>query len=210
MRNRPFKFGVAMACCCLSLLVGGTVAYAVVSGTPEINPANATMQLQGTWQLRNCVGEDTINYRTYTSVKWTGNEVQVGAATDYGLNGNVALTGIVWTINAAGRGVLTATITVSTAASGNVYSGPLTLITQGFPVSSTPTVYARGWMEPRFLQADDTVAPPGDDVLAANLQFKLGLSQAQGEFGNLPASFNVPAYSVETNVAPPPASDGVC
>jgi hypothetical protein len=184
------------------------VAYAA-SGTPEINAANATLSLQGTWQLRTCIGEDLIHYRTYTASTWVGNETQAASdVTDHGLTGPVRLTMITWTINnATQRGVLTGTIALTTASGALVYGGALTLVTQGFP-TTTPSAYGRGWMQPRIVQADEAVTP-GDDSLLANVQFKLGLTTAQGEFGNVPPSFGVPSYSVETNVAAP-ASDGVC
>ena len=211
MRNRPFMMGVLTACCCVSLVVGGVVAYAA-SGTPEINNANATMALHGTWQSVNCVGEDAKNYRTYVSPSWGGIETQnANDATDHSLTAVVGLTGIQWTINTVTlRGVLTSAITATNPTLGvGVYTGRLTLVTQGLPGTTLPpTVYGRGWIQARLSQPDETVTA-GDDFLIANVEFRLGLNVMNGQFGNLSGSLAVPDYSVVTNVAPT-ASDGLC
>ena len=209
MRHRPFILGVLTACCCMMLVLGGVVAYAV-SATPEINNANATIKLSGAWQQRNCVGEDLKNYRTYVAANWTGTEAQnVNDVTDHGLSGGVKLSGIQWTINNATlRGVLIGAITLTTASGAGVYSGKLTLVTQGLPLSTTENVYARGWIQAQLTQADETVTP-GDDFLIANVEFRIGLFSMHGRFGNLQGSLNTPNFSVVTNVAPTPA-DGIC
>ena len=152
MEKRPFKMGVvAAACCCVSLLVGGVVAYAV-SGTPEIDRANATLQLSGRLKGVGCVGEDQTDYVTYSG-SWKGRETQMlPDPTDYPLTGSAAVTGIKWTINSqTGRGVLTGTIALSTSAANTpVYKGKLTLITHGQPVAGA-AVPARGWISAPIL-----------------------------------------------------------
>jgi hypothetical protein len=210
MQKRPFKFGVAAACCCVSLLVGGVVAYAA-SGTPEIDRANANIQLSGKLKAAGCVGEDQISYVTWSG-SWKGAETQVlPDPTDYPLTGPVTVTGIQWTINASTlRGVLTGTIKMSAATpvgATPVYSGKLTLITQGMPVAGA-TVAARGWIVAGIVLPDEGVTP-GDDSLVANVEFAITPGGANGEFGDLPPQLGFPAFSVVTNVAPK-ALDGTC
>src|SRR5437899_3284403 len=103
MRKRPFMLGVLSALCCVSLLVGGVVAYAS-SGTPEVDNANATIKAHGGWQMVSCGGEDTKGYRTYSAVQWTGTETQNASdATDLALTGVLSLSGITWTIQTLTR-----------------------------------------------------------------------------------------------------------
>jgi hypothetical protein len=194
-------FGVV----CLAL--GGVVVHAA-TGTPEVDRANVTMQLAGTLKAHGCVGEDSTDYVTYTG-SWKGGETQmVPDATDYSLSGNLAVSGIRWTINSkTGRGVLTGTITLSTAASGTVYSGALTLVTQGMPAAGG-NVPGRGWINAGFKLPDEG-ATPGDDNLIANTEFMVSLGAANGQFGDAPGSLGIPDFSVVTNVAPK-ALDGVC
>ncbi len=210
MRVRTIVIAV-LSCCAL---VAGNGAVFASSGTPEINRANATMNLTGTYpSVVSCTGEDTINYRTYRAGgPWTGPQTEVAPdPADYALSGALSFTNIVWTINLnTQRGVYRATATLRTTAGAVVYTGPLTLITQGVPApKGNLNVYARGWLSAHFAPADDTVAPPGDDYLLANVQFKLDLGSAQGEFGTAPAGFGAGTYAVVTNVTPASA-DGVC
>ncbi len=210
MEKRPFKMGVvAAACCSVSLLVGGVVAYAV-SGTPEIDRANATFQLSGRLTSVGCVGEDSTDYVTYSGT-WKGAETQVTPdATDYPLSGPVTVSGIKWTINSqTGRGVLTGTISQTGTAAANVpvYKGKLTLITQGQPTAGA-AVPARGWISAPIVLPDEGVSP-GDDSLIANVEFAINSGGANGEFGDLPSQMNIPAFSAVTNVAPK-ALDGTC
>jgi hypothetical protein len=197
-------FGIVFA------LVGGLVAHAATSGTPEIDRANATMQLTGNLKTLQCTGEDTIKYETLKGTFKGAQAQQTPDATDYSLAGGVTINGIKWTINlSTGRGVLTGSISLIDSTGAAVYSGKLTLVSQGVPVAGTPPVPARGWIVANFLQADDGVAPPNDDYLIANVEFKLSPSGAVGQFGDLNASLGFPDWSVVTNVAPK-AGDGTC
>lgn len=210
---------VIAAVVCCAVFVGNSVVFASSPPTPEINRANATMNLKGTLGLVSCVGEDGITYHTYRAGgPWQGTQTEVAPdPADYGLTGtgnaSLTFTNIVWEIkmSPSNPGVFTATVTLrKTAAGAVVYTGSLTLLTQGLPVSGpTPNVYARGWLQAHFAPADDTIAPPGDDYLLANVQFKLNTTIAQGNFGSAAPNLGVASYAVVTNVAPT-AADGVC
>lgn len=199
---------VVGALCATACIAGGAAVASAVSGTPEIDRANATMQLSGKVTPLRCVGEDAIPYITYRG-SWKGGETQMFPdPTDYPLTGPVTVSGIVWTINLKTmRGVLTGLITLSTSAGGTDYSGHLTLVTQGLPTAGA-LVPGRGWINAGFKLPDEAVAP-GDDNLIANVEFKLGLTSAIGQFGDVPGSLGIPDYSVVANVAPT-ALDGVC
>jgi hypothetical protein len=204
---------IASGAALVGVFLGGFAVRAATSPTPEIDRANATIQLAGQLKGATCVGEDQIDYITYKG-SWKGGETQiVPDPTDYNLTGSLTVTKIQWTINqSTGRGVLTGTIalTVSTS-TGQVpeYSGKLTLITQS--VAGTTTASARGWIVANFLVPDDGVPPPNDDSLVANVEFKVSTTSATGQFGDLAGSGSLgfPDYSVVTNVAPK-AADGVC
>jgi hypothetical protein len=198
----------------MSLLFGGVVAFAG-PGTPEIDNANANITLHGTYPIHTqCIGEDqtTNHYQTYAAGgNWVGTETQsAGDTTEHGLNGNLTLSGIKWTIRANGRGVLTGAISLATSASGTIYSGVLILVSQGFPTSppAPPNVYARGWIRAHLSQPDETETT-GDDSLIANVEFKLGLTMMTGMFGTVPGSNATANYAVTTNLAPT-AADGTC
>ena len=188
---------------------GVLVGHAATSGTPEIDRANATFQLSGNLKSAGCVGEDNTDYVTYKGA-WAGGESQqVPDATDYTLSGPVTIKGIKWTINSVtGRGILTGNIALTDPAGAAVYSGKITLVSQGRP-STTAAVPARGWISANFKQADDTVAPPNDDYLIANVEFTLSTTSATGQFGDLNTSLGLPDFSAVTNLAPSPA-DGTC
>lgn len=206
MRKALLLAGFALVCASL----GGLVVRAATAGTPEIDRANATLGLQGNLKTHGCVGEDNTDYVTYTGT-WTGSESQITPdATDYGLSGTVVVKSIKWTINSnTSRGVLTGSISLTSAASNTpIYSGKLTLVTQGKPAAGA-TVPGRGWISALFQPADDGVAPPGDDNLIANVEFALSLSGATGQFGDAAGSLAVPDFSAVTNVAPS-AKDGTC
>jgi hypothetical protein len=209
--NRPFRaIVVGLACCSVGVLAGGVVAYAV-SGTPEIDRANATIQLQGNVKPISCVGEDGTPYATWSG-KYTGGESQVMPdPTDYPLSGPLAISGIKWTINmTTKRGVLTAKITLSDpAAAVTTYVGKLTLVTQGVPAAGAAAVPGRGFIVANFVVADDGAAPPNDDNLVANVEAMLGTTGGSMVFGDAPPNFGLPDFSVVTNVAPT-AADGTC
>ena len=188
--------------------LGGVIAHAAV-GTPEIDRANATMQLTGNLRSVGCVGEDATDYVTWLG-SWTGSEAQiVPDATDYTLTGAVTVSGIKWTINSSThRGVLTAGITLTAATTGGgEYKGTLTLVTQGAPAAGS-LVPARGWINAAMVPADEGVTP-SDDSLIANVEFNISTTGANGQFGDGVASLGYPDFSVVTNVAPK-ALDGVC
>jgi hypothetical protein len=142
---------------------------------------------------------------------FTGGESQIlPDPTDYGLTGPLTISAIQWTINrTTGRGVLTGTITLSTAAGSREYVGKLTLITQGLPTPGAG-VPGRGWIVAAFAPPDEMVTP-GDDSLLANVEFVLGTAGATGQFGSAAGSgtLGFHDFSVVTNVAPN-ALDGTC
>jgi hypothetical protein len=204
------KFLVVLgALTCLSL--GSIVIAAAASGTPEVDPANATFSLTGQVVQASCTGEDGAMYATYRG-GWSGTETdKTPGSTDYSLSGPAAVSGIKWTINkSTGRGVLTGTITLSTTAGTGAYKGTLILVTQGIPAVGA-LVPARGWINAGFVLADDGVPPPGlDDHLIANVEFMIPLSgTTSGQFGDAVTSLGFPDWSVVTNVAPK-AADGLC
>ena len=195
--------------------LGGTLGVIAASGTPEVNRANATLSLQGNIAPKTCTGEDSIGYETFTG-SYSGSETQVFPdGTDYALSGPVSITGIAWTINlSTKRGVFTGVITHMNTAGALLYRGSLTLITQGVPAAGA-IVPARGWINAKFMVADDGVPPatsPNDDSLIANTEFKLSPTMATGQFGDLAngGTLGYKDFSVVTNVAPTPAQDGTC
>jgi hypothetical protein len=209
--NRPFRaVAIGVACCSVGVLTGGVVAYAV-SGTPEIDRANATIQLQGNLRPITCTGEDATPYATWSGSLKGGESQVVPDPTDYPLSGPLAVTGIKWTINmTTKRGVLTGKITLSTATAATpVYVGKLTLVTQGVPAGGAAAVPARGFIVANFQVADDGVAPPNDDFLVANVEASLTPTGGAMQFGDGVASLGIPDFSVVTNVAPT-AADGTC
>jgi hypothetical protein len=198
-----------VACLSLGAVVGGVVAQAQTAPTPEIDRANATMQLSGTLRSRGCAGEDATDYVTYRG-SWKGGETQMlPDPTDYSLTGALTVSAIQWTINSkTGRGVLTGTITLTNSTSATpVYSGKLILVTQGNPAAGG-NVPGRGWINAPNIQPDEGVTP-GDDSLIANVEFFINLGGAVGQFGDGPGSLGIPDFSAETNVAPK-ALDGLC
>ncbi len=197
---------VAVLCATVGGLVGATVAGAG-SGTPEIDRANATIQVAGKLNPLRCVGEDGMPYITYSG-SWKGGESQMTPdPTDYPLNGQLVVSGIQWTINLkTQRGVLNGKVVLLSAA-GPVYTGRLILVTQGLLVAGA-NVSGRGWIAAAFNLPDEKVSP-GDDNLIANVEFRINLGGAAGQFGDLPGSLNTPNFSAVTNVAPV-AQDGTC
>jgi hypothetical protein len=197
---------LAVLCASSGVAIGATVAGAG-SGTPEVDRANATIKVNGQLNPLRCIGEDKLTYITYTG-SWKGAETQLlPDPTDYPLSGSFVVNGIQWTINLkTGRGVLTGQASLLNAA-GPVYSGLITLVTQGMPVAGA-LVPGRGWITGAVKLPDEGVTP-GDDRLMANVEFQIGLTSALGEFGDLPGSFKVPDFSAMTNVAPV-ALDGTC
>jgi hypothetical protein len=209
--NKPLRFGLAAAILTTVGVVAATVIAGALTGTPEIDRANARLQLSGSLTAKGCVGEDNVDYLTYRGT-WSGGETQVlPDATDYALGGPVKVSGINWTINSkTKRGVLIGTITLtkpSTTAVVTVYTGRLTLVTQGLPSAAGPAVPARGWITASIKLPDEGAA--AEDFLIANTEFKISPSSAIGEFGDAAGTFSIPNYSVVTNVAPV-AADGTC
>jgi hypothetical protein len=179
--------------------IGATVAAA--AGSPEIDAANATIQLpKTTFAITRCAGEDGEFYETLRG-HWTGGETDVTpGSTDYNLTGKLAVNNVVWTINLKtqrgvlhGNAVLTS-IPATTAVPQKTYAGPITLITQGDPTgAANGTTAARGWINaPTFT---NKVADGGS--LLANVEMQILPSfSANGEFGG---SMGFPDFSVATN-----------
>lgn len=180
------RFPVAIATFAV-ILAGAGVAAAAGVGTPEIDEANATLQVKPTAQFTasHCDGEDGITYVTYRG-NWAGSETDVTpGSTDYNLSGSLSVTGIVWTVNQkTQRGVLrgTAGLVTQSAAGGTsrTYLGPIVLVTQGVPAGANGLSDARGWIN----AATYTAAKPDGGSLLANVEFTIGSSfAASGEFG---------------------------
>jgi hypothetical protein len=180
-----------------ALLVAGAVAFAGVAATPEVDRANATMQLKGKFASVQCVGEDGGGYTTLRG-KWKGpeNDVTPGS-TDYLLTGNLLVAKVVWTINlATQRGVIRSGITLTDPGANRVYSGNVTIITQGLPQPGS-IVNGRGWIDAK------TYDPPGvgdGGSLLANLEVQIngGTLALNGEFGDAPPNFGFPDWSSTT------------
>ncbi len=214
MKTR-FVVALAVVCSSLGVLTGGLVAHAQAApGTPEIDRANVkVINLQGpTLTAARCTGEDAMAYITYTGGPFTGGVNQIlPDPTDYPIPANSPLTlsAIVWTVNLKTmRGVLTATVGIGPASTGPIFSGKLILVTQGLP-SAGALVPGRGWINAKATLPDEGVTP-GDDSLIANVEAKLSPVGGTLQFGNGVAALGIPDYTVVTNVAPAPASDGVC
>jgi hypothetical protein len=189
------------------------VAEAATTHTPEIDRANANIQLGGTLTSKTCNGEDVIAttggptpYVTFSGT-WKGSEGQVlPDPTDYPLSGGLTVSGIEWTVNlSSGRGVLVGkAVLTNSAANAATYSGTLTVVTQGVPAAGA-VVSGRGFLTANILLPDDGVATsPKDDHLVANVEFpSLSPTGAVGFFGNGAGAASVPDFSVVTNVWPP-------
>jgi hypothetical protein len=182
------------------------VAVANAAGAPEIDKANATMRLSPlpAFSVKECPGEDGGAYLTYRG-GWTGAQTDTTpGSTDYNLTGKLTVKKVTWTINEqTQRGVLTGTAALSTpTAAGTtevVYSGKLTVITQGVP-STGAVVPGRGWLS----AATRTSGVADGGTLLANIELKVdGSFGANGEFGDANPTFGTPNFSVAT-------TNGVC
>jgi hypothetical protein len=151
------------------------------------------MQLAGSLKATNCVGVGSVPYVTFAG-SFKGGETQfLPDPTPLPLSGNLVVSKILWTINLkTDRGVLTATVKLSSAASGAAYSGSMTLITQGVPAAGA-LVPGRGWIV--------AILPgsPSPGSLLANVEFRLSPTSANGQFGDVPGSFGIPDYSAVYN-----------
>jgi hypothetical protein len=175
----------------------GITIAAASSGVPEVDEANATIQLASAKFVPiTCAGEDGIKYVTYRGT-WKGAET-APASTDYNLTGPLTISKVVWTINlSTQRGVLRGTATLVSAGTAGLtktYAGPMVLITQGLPDAAGNGVQARGWVNAATYS--NSVADGGS--LLANVEFTIlpGFA-ANGSFGNSTMGFQ--DLSVATN-----------
>jgi hypothetical protein len=173
------------------------VAFAAVTGVPEIDRPNATLQMKPKFQTPvMCAGEDGINYSTLRGT-WKGPETDVTpGSTDYNLAGNVTVKKVVWTINmTTQRGLLKGSISLVDPMTGSLnYQGSLTLITQGIPQPGQ-VAEARGWIVARTFIAG--VADGGS--LLANVEAQIdNVLNFRGLFGDAPPNFGTLDYSVTT------------
>jgi hypothetical protein len=187
---------------------GAAVGHAAaVAGTPEVDKANATLSFSAQPPLRqvSCAGEDGSPYVTFSGT-YIGSETDVTVgSTDYSLSGTAVIKGISWTINTATkRGYLTGAITLSTSTDAT-FAGNVTLVSDGLPAAGA-AVPARGTIQASFKPADDGVTPPNDDILFANIEFKLGLTGAGAMYGDAAGFGGTPNFSVVTNLP----ADGHC
>lgn len=212
MRLTRHRFVVGcVVCATAGALAGGFVAQAATTHTPEIDRANANIQLAGTLASKTCNGEDLLTDKTPTpyvtySGTWAGAESQVlPDPTDYALSGALTVSGIEWTVNLhTGRGVLVGKALLrSSASNATTYSGTLTVVTQGIPAAGA-VVGGRGFLTAHFLVSDDGVATsPKDDYLVANVEFpSMSPGGATGFFGDGAGAPSMPDFSVVTNVWP--------
>ena len=180
----------------------GSAAIATAVGQPEIDRANATIQVSGSkFEPIQCVGVDGVNYVTYLG-SWKGGETDVTPGfSSYNLTGSLTVSKIEWTINlATGRGVLRGTaalrsVPANATAAEETYRGPLTLITQGVPTGQAE-VPARGWINANTYTSN---ARDGGSLLA-NVEFQINSAfGAVGHFGDAAGSYGIPNYSVTTN-----------
>jgi hypothetical protein len=189
----------------VALGVGGGTVVAWASGAPEIDSTAANVTLNPTTlQSRACPGEDGARYVTYTGT-WKGSEADLGWPTDYTpMTGPLTLNNVVWTVKVSGSdprlapGLLNATaVLVRGDGSGTVvYSGPLTLITQGIPEDpqQVSQVLGRGLIDASTFTAG---VKDGGSV-AANVELNITPTlAATGKFGQ--ASYGFPDFSVATN-----------
>ena len=211
MKLSKHRFAIGcVVCTSLGALAGGFVAEAATTPAPEIDRANANIQLGGTLVSKTCNGEDgtttsgPIRYVTWSGA-WRGSESQVVPdPTDYKLSGALTVSGIKWTVNLnTGRGVLTGrAVLTSSAANTTTYSGTLTVVTQGVPAAGA-VVAGRGFLTANFPLSDDGVVGPNDDHLVANVEFpSMSPGGATGFFGDGAGTPHIPDFSVVTNVWP--------
>ncbi len=191
-----------LAASAFSLVFAGSIAAASAAGGPEIDEANATIQVgASSFVTTTCAGEDGIKYETFRGT-WKGGETETTPGfTDYNLTGPFTVKKVVWTVNlTTDRGVLTGTASLKSAPSGSTtleatYAGQLTLITQGLPNAAGSAVPARGWID----AATDTNNAPDGGSLLANVEFQINPGFAAfGQFGDANASMGIPDYSVTT------------
>ena len=186
---------ITLALACLFAL---DVTLAAAAGVPEIDRANATFNLDPVDPFTHvtCAGEDgPIPYRTFTGGSWKGaeNETTPGF-TDYVLTNSILVNNPLWTVNlSTKRGVLTAHIRLSDPNGAPVYSGRLTLITQGLPMSAT--VRGRGWIDaPTF-----TSGTPDGGTLLANVEISFDPALVgSGTFGDAAPPLGFGNFSVTT------------
>jgi hypothetical protein len=200
-KGRLYACAFGVTSVAFGAVAGGLLAQAATTAKPEIDRANANIQLGGTLKPVSCVGEDKTDYVTYLG-SWSGGENQVlPDPTDYKLTGTLTVSNIQWTINLkTDRGVLVGAATLQAVAGGApTYAGTLTLITQGNPASSTSPTTGRGWIDAP-IKLPDEGALKNDDSLLANVEFpSLSTGGGAGWFGDLPGAPNVPDFSVVTN-----------
>lgn len=189
---------IASAVPLIAVFFGGMAARAAfggpaIVGPPLIDRANATIQLGGSLKAKNCVGVSAVPYVTYSGSFKGGETQMLPDPTPVPLSGNLAVTKILWTINLkTDRGVLTATVKLSTASAGTEYSGVMTLVTQGVP-SAGGLVPGRGWI------VANLGGSPSPGSLYANVEFQLSQTSANGQFGDAPSSLGIPDFSAVFN-----------
>jgi hypothetical protein len=189
---------IASGIALVAVFFGGMAVRAAVEtpqivGPPLIDRANAMIKLAGNLQPTTCVGVSGVKYITYAG-SWKGTETRIlPDPTPRPLSGNLTVTAIEWTINlTTGRGELTGTAKLSSPAAGPLYSGKLTLVTQGVPAVGA-LVPARGWIAAGLLPT------PNPYSLMANVEFQLSPTGATGQFGDAAGSLGIPDFSVVAN-----------
>jgi hypothetical protein len=197
--NAKKKVSAVLASALAFSMLSMAIALAAVNATPEVDRPNATMQLNNhKFKTVACAGEDGGGYETLRG-HWKGTEADfTPGSTDYNLNGTLTINQVVWTINlGTGRGVLRSPITLFDPASAlRIYSGRVTIITQGVPQPGI-VVDGRGWIDAK------TFDPPGTadgGSLLANLEVQINGNNLdlRGEFGEAPANFGFPDWSATT------------
>jgi hypothetical protein len=200
LKEDPMKRIFAAIATSAMIVAGTGIAIAAASSVPEVDEANATIQLGSTKFVPTaCTGVDGVPYVTLRGT-WKGGETDLTpGSTPYNLTGPLTIKKVVWTINLnTDRGLLRGTAVLTGAepsgAAETTYSGPVTLITQGLPGTAGETVPARGWVN----AATYTNGVTDGGSLLANVELEVGSGYAaNGELGN--STMGILDYSVTTN-----------
>jgi len=201
------KRGAVLLAATLVFSIAG-IAVASAAGTPLIDPVNAAFDVKpapAPPPITSCVGVGGIVYDQIKGT-WRGSETDFSpGSSPYSLTGPLKITKFVLTMSTAtGRGVGTGKVTLTDPATGSiVYSGNLTLITQGLPLQSD-RILGRGWI----VAATRTQGKVDGNQILANVDVEIAAGgptpsfAMQGEFGEVPPPVPggpVPSFSAVTN-----------
>jgi len=201
------KRGAVLLAATLAFSIAG-IAVAAAAGTPLIDPVNATFDVKpapAPPPVTTCIGSGGVVYdQIAATLKGAETDFTPGTS-PYSLSGPLKITKFVLTMSTAtGRGVGTGKVTLTAPGTGLiVYSGNLTLITQGLP-SQSDRILGRGWI----VANTRTQGKVDGNQLLANVDVTINSGgptpsfAMQGEFGEAPPPVPggpVPASSAVTN-----------